>query len=953
MTLLWLCLLLAALGRQARAVDDLSSPFIVDSWGVEEGLPDSEAISVIQGKDGYLWIGTLHGLVRFDGNQFTVFNQMNTPALSSDRIVFLFEDSRTDLWIGTESSGLEMMKDGAIRNFSAETSGPEHMVTYAQEDSTGNILFFAAGGLFYYHNGQMDFHPGTASPQLFSLAQHILVPSRSGGYWRLFNDRVEKMNGTRVVRNFGAFPWGDTIANVKAAIEDDQGNLIVGTSDAGIFWLQNNGDWKQVSTRQGLSSDTVLSLCLGREGNLWVGTDGGGLNRVKRKTFKTPAALAFRDAQSLSADADGGFWTAFNAAGITHWNENGTYADYGIGQASNAWTILVTRQQQVWAGTRFEGLFRLQDNQFVPVSGEHPLGPQIFALFEDHTGRLWVGAQNGLGCWNGQTWTNYSTRNGLSGNTVRAITEDTQSNLWFGTENNGLDLFKDGKFTAYRTAQNNLPGDGVSCLYADNDGGLWVGTFGHGLARFKDGNWKTLSTRSGLASDYISYIFDDAGYLWIGSNAGLMRIRKQALDDFADGKTNSIFCRTYGKADGLPTRECSIGSQPAACRTIDGTLWFPTIKGVASLKPSELKPNLQPPTVMIESVLVDGRQKKANRLASAWPSSVTVAPGGDQSKVQLEIHYTALDFSEPKLVRFKYQLEGYQSDWTEAGNERVARYPKLPPGHYRFRVMAYNEDGVPNRNSGSFEVIVLPQFWQTLWFRAGAVIFVLLLVGGIVRYISTQKLHRQLQAHQQREALERERARIARDLHDQLGANLTQVALLGEMAEADKHEPQEIESHAQQISQTARETTRSLDEIVWAINPANDTLEGLTNYAFKYAHEFLELAGVRCRVDAPSQLPPASIPPEVRHNVFLAFKEAVNNVVKHAQAAEARIRLRLEPGNFILEIADNGRGVADLNARQNRSGLRNMRKRLEDIGGRFEIAPADGGGTMVRLTVPI
>ena len=228
--------------------------------------------------------------------------------------------------------------------------------------------------------------------------------------------------------------------------------------------------------------------------------------------------------------------------------------------------------------------------------------------------------------------------------------------------------------------------------------------------------------------------------------------------------------------------------------------------------------------------------------------------------------------------------------------------------------------------------------------------------GGraVVRYLSTQKLRRQLQLHEHQEALERERSRIARDLHDQLGANLTQVALLGEMAEADKDSPGEVASHAQQNSQTARETTRSLDEIVWAANPSNDSLEGLINYACKYAQEYLALAGVRYRAEVPAQLPAVAIPPEVRHNVFLAFKEAVNNIVKHAQASEAWIRLRLEPDRFILSIEDNGRGPQGLEApaARTRNGLRNMRKRLNDIHGEFAIGPGPGGGTAVRLTVP-
>jgi signal transduction histidine kinase len=250
-------------------------------------------------------------------------------------------------------------------------------------------------------------------------------------------------------------------------------------------------------------------------------------------------------------------------------------------------------------------------------------------------------------------------------------------------------------------------------------------------------------------------------------------------------------------------------------------------------------------------------------------------------------------------------------------------------------------------------VVVQPQFWQTGWFRAAAIVFILGMVAAIVRYLSTQKLHRQLQSLQHREALEHERARIARDLHDQLGANLTQVALLGEMAEADKDAPAEVESHAQQISLTARETTRSLDEIVWAVNPANDTLDGLVNYAGKYAQEYLALAGLRCRADLPAQLPAISIPPEVRHNVFLAFKETVHNVVKHAQATEARIRLRLEPGQFILEIEDNGRGTGNQPAPQNRNGLRNMKKRMEDIHGEFSISSGANGGTIVQLKIPI
>jgi signal transduction histidine kinase len=281
------------------------------------------------------------------------------------------------------------------------------------------------------------------------------------------------------------------------------------------------------------------------------------------------------------------------------------------------------------------------------------------------------------------------------------------------------------------------------------------------------------------------------------------------------------------------------------------------------------------------------------------------------------------------------------------------RAADLPPGIFVFRVTACNEDGVWNETGAALAITVEPPFWRKPSFLVSAALVLLGSLAGIIYLISTAKLKRQLRVAQQKELIEHERARIARDLHDQLGANLTQVTLLGELAEVDKHLPGEVEQHAQQICETARETTRSLDEIVWAVNPSNDTLEGLANYACKYAQDYFALAGVSYRAELPPQLPPLPIAPEVRHNIFLAFKEAVNNVVKHARATEARVKLQLEPEQFILSVADNGRGLGDISEKKLRNGLRNMRKRLDEVRGEFEITPGANGGTVVRLKVPI
>jgi ligand-binding sensor domain-containing protein/signal transduction histidine kinase len=939
--LLLLGFLFAAISAVAAPAAD--SPFIVDSWSAEDGLPDNEANSVIQTRDGYLWIGTFHGLARFDGSQFTVFDEMdtNTRALKSDQITFLYEDSQTNLWIGTQSSGLAVIQNGKIRSFEAETekAGP---VRCASENS-GNILFLSANGIAAYHDGQMVFHPNYYSPQLFFLAAHMMIPSRDGSVWRLLDGAVRKFKDNRLEKNFGPYPWKAPVSDV---CEDDAGNLIVGTLGDGVFWFDARGSYQHISTTNGLSSDLVLSLCSDNQGNLWVGTDGGGLNRIKRKMFSSPENFHPWAVQSVSEDAVGGFWAAITSAGAAYWQNNITKV-FQVGQSCEAWTVLVDHRQRVWVGCLQGGLFLFQTNHFLPVFGARILGPDILALFESHDGQLWAGGRNGLGRWDGQRWKLFTTRDGLSDNVVCAMAEDHAGNLWIGTENGGLCFFNGEKFTSYQASENGLPGNDISCLYMDSAGVLWVGTSGHGLARFENGKWKSFSTHNGLASNSIGYIIgDDQGNLWIGSNAGLMFIPKKSLVELSAG-SDSFFCRVYGRADGLPTRECSSGSQPAAIRTRNGELLFPTIRGLVSINPSQLKPNLTPPQVLIESVRVDGEEQK-NPLDLTWNPAITIPPGGEQ----LEIHYTALNFSAPQAVRFEYWLEGHEKGWIDVGNARVARYTHLPPGHYRFYVKARNEDGTWDQTGAVLEVDALPQYWQTNTFRIAVILCLLGATAGMVRYFYTQKLHRQEQLLKQQAALEGERARIARDLHDQLGANLTQVALLGEMAEADKHLPDEVEAHTRQISQTARETTRSLDEIVWAVNPSNDTLEGLANYVCKYAQEYLALADLPCRVDVPADLPAAPIPPEVRHNVFLAFKEAVHNVIKHAQAGEVWIRLRMEAKQFVLQVEDNGRGLGKQEV-QNRNGLRNMKKRMSDIGGDFSISPGAKGGTLVQLTVPL
>jgi ligand-binding sensor domain-containing protein/signal transduction histidine kinase len=955
----------------------------VRPWETDEGLPQSTVTSMVQTRDGYLWLGTFNGLARFDGIRFRVFDESNTQGLKDSRIVYVFEDSAANLWIGTETAGTVMMKQGRITApVELSVGGIERRLVATAEDAEGAVwLYLANGDLWRYHRERFTRHelparepsqprtiiketngplwiatsvrqfavgsPGDSGSLELPVQEELpagslllLVPSRRSGYWRLANFNIQKWE-TNHFKTVAEYRWLGS--QPSAACEDLEGNLVIGTLRHGIFIVTPAGEITSLSTANNLSRDGISSVMVDREGTLWVGTDGGGLNRVKRRPFEPLEAVWDWTVWSVTEDPEGGLWIASNGYGIGYWQSNSFQVVPGLVNAYVK-SVFADRRGRVWAGT-LGGLHIFRNGRFELVPFPEANRSVVRAIHQDRRDRMWFGTGNGLLCFESNKWERFTARDGLSSEDITAITDDASGEIWIGTRRGGLNRLRDGKIAALPQA-GNVQAD-ISGLYEDKEGVLWVATFGAGLGRFHNGKWTHYTRRDGLASDKLSYLTEDGeGNLWIGSIHGVLRIPKKALNDFAAGPIQSIPCRTYGKTDGLPSHECTAGSQPGPCRDRDGKLWFPTIRGLASIDPKRLKPNMIPPLVTIDSIWVDD-EPLTNGFAADTPRTVILRPRQERLRIQ----YSSLNLGAPDRARFRHRLEGDEKDWTETSDTWVPY--KLAPGEYRFQVTACNEDGVWNRAGSTLAVIVQPPFWRTWWFYGATAGGLLALVGGIVHYLSTQKLQRQLVLLKQKEALEKERARIARDIHDQVGASLTQVALLGELVETDKDLPDEVEAHAKQISQTARDTTHSLDEIVWTVNPSNDTLEGLVNYICKHAQDFLRVAGLRYRLEVPEQLPPMPMTPEVRHNVFLASKEAVTNIVRHAKATAAWIRLRLDSSSFTVEIEDNGCGIADPDAPTVRNGLRNMRKRMDDIGGTFSIGRGKEGGALVRLTVPI
>jgi len=557
----------------------------------------------------------------------------------------------------------------------------------------------------------------------------------------------------------------------------------------------------------------------------------------------------------------------------------------------------------------------------------------------------------------------------------------------------GLGCVSNGAVKQYGL-RDGLGGRSVESLYAEPDGTLWVGTSDNGLTRFKNGRFSVITTTNGLPTRVINQIVDDgAGSLWLGSQAGILHASKVELNRCADGLAGKVRFLSYGKAEGLSSELCSGGFYPGACRSADGRLWFPTAKGLAIVDPGNATTNTAKPPVAISQVLVDGKPIEPRLLAVRSRNSGLPGEGVDGEEAQLmsgstnsavhlftsandrlrispgrhrfEFQYAGMSFVAPDKVAFRHRLEGLEHDWQDAGAQRVATYSYLPPGPYTFQVVACNNDNVWNENGASLAFLVEPFFWQTWWFQGVAMVCGAAAVGFGARWVTRRRLRHRLEQLERQRALERERARIARDIHDDLGASLTRITLLSQSVRSDVEGQPQTAAEVDQIYGTARELTRAMDEIVWAVNPTHDTLDSLVTYLGRYAQNFLSTAGIRCRLDVPVNLPAWALTSEVRHNVFLAMKEALHNVVKHAGATEVRVLLEVQSRGFVLLVADNGRGFdwravnshntspADVARIYGGNGLSNMLKRLEEIGGRCEWETAPGEGTRVKLVVTV
>jgi len=722
----------------------LITQYVHDIWTVQNGLPQNSVLAIAQTPDGYLWFGTENGLARFDGVRFVTFDKRNTPALKTDEITALLVDHHGNLWIGSQGGGLILFSQGAFKSVTNQFELASDSVSALFEDDVGNLWIGTDGsGLIRIHNNRAQTYThkdGLADNTVFSLcgdrragiwiATHGGVSHWDGAHFtsKTSRDGIPSDDIRSVYVDRAGIVWigtnhsglarldgngiktyttkdGLSDNGIWSILEDSAGSLWLGTGGGGIDRFRA-GEFARFTSKQGFAGDEVLAIYEDREGSLWIGSPGGGLNRLRNGTFSTLGALEGLSSDiimSVYQDREGALWVGTSSDGVNRLKDGKikvfTSRD---GLADNQiFSITEDGHGDHWFGTR-HGLTRLSNGKFTRYAGKDMADVVLRCSYTDRKGELWLGTRNGLSHFNGHTFTTYTTKDGLSNNNVSVIAEDHRDGtLWIGTSN-GLNHFDNGRFRAY-TKRDGLSNDVVWAISSDADGTLWLGTNGGGLNRLRDGVFTSFTTRVGLFDDVILQILDDGlGNLWCSSNRGVFRVTKSQLDAFAARRIRQISSRPFGNHDGMRSAECNGGFQPAGVRLLDGELAFPTMLGVAFANPDRLPKNSLPPPVLVEQTIIDDHSFSVRQ-------SIKAPPG----KGQLEFQYTALSFIAPESVHFKYMLEGFDKDWVAAGSRRIAYYTNIPPGDYRFRVIASNADGTWSAHEAAVSIVLAKHFYQT------------------------------------------------------------------------------------------------------------------------------------------------------------------------------------------------------------------------------------------------
>lgn len=982
-----LVIVFSALATFFLHAENEQSKWFYRAWQTEDGLPDNSVSTISQSPDGYLWIGTNGGVIRFNGSEFHPLPLRENANLPSQQVHAMLMDRAGRLWLGMERGPLVRIEKDSSHLFNASDGLPDKRVGNICEDLQGRIWANYSGGVVRIEGdkitrftkkhripvgqhssvvcdtdgqlwmasnrwlGRLD-EKGHHRFRKFKSAPLRIAPSRQSGLWVVDESALLFLKGEGKNTHIVDLP---AETSVNTIFEDRLGAVWIGTQKNGLLRVFEK-HLEKIPT----SHPWITCIQEDQEGNIWTGTKGGGLNLIRTRTaslIDQSVGLPFSSVRSISCDSRGQTW-ATSLDGQLGYKESGKWQLFtDLPDGVFCQCLSSDASGTIWIGTKKHGVFKLKNKELTSIKGLST--GFVRSILAAKNGDLWVSVSYPNHIHRIRNDEVFIFEKPIDFSAIRAITESSDGTIWLGSSNGHL-LRIDGDQLIDESAIDGPQNLSIRTLHSTPDGSLWIGYAGFGLGHLKDGGYRRFTTDNGLHDDYISQIkHDDDDRLWILANRGLFKVSLKHLL----AESSYLYCQFYGRNNALPSIQPSRDFAPSSTRHQTGKLYFSTHQGLLEVAPDHPGDISLPPPVVLEEITLNNKPvalfKNRSMLTespdivdlSAPAPQLTLPPDHDN----LVISFAALNLTTPENTVIRYRLQPLDNKWRVIDNQNSVTFPRLPAGNYQFEVIASNSSGIWSKNGPSLDLIVKPFYWETWWFKMGIGIITALIAGGFV-FLGLRRKHQiQLQKIAAREALEHERSRIARDIHDDLGATLTRITLLSESP------PQTADQNTQHAFEKIRSTTRelmsSMDGVVWAINPEHDTFDDLANYLSSYAQEFLSVAEISCRLTFPLELPERRLSAQLRHNLLLAFKEALNNIVKYAEATS--VRITLDPGNgfFVLKIQDDGTGIdpdapSDPNRPNAGKGMANMEARMLDIGGSCHFESSPEQGTTVEFNVP-
>jgi signal transduction histidine kinase/ligand-binding sensor domain-containing protein len=917
-----LILLLLALVSSAAEVQ-AQAGVLVRVWQSQDGLPGNVVRSLVQASDGYLWVATAEGVARFDGFEFESIEPEEN--LRRNRFAFsrLFASSGGRVWAATYQGGLFRSSKGRLCRILDDIKSPTPpVVTQLIEGSDGTI--------FFKRGSEISEIAASGLVSLVEPSQELMANFEA--------DLKKQMTGGRVANAAGELVLNDRFGRVwKGGGSGGSGGLTVAGDGESAIPVE----LPQIGLFYGINE-----LLEDKEGNVWIASHVNGLIRVRQARvdrIDTNQGQRERAVSALIEDHAGDWWIANIRGGVNRWQpeQSGHSEHFNLSYQRAAAALFEDRALRLWAATRDGSVFCLSEGVFKPQFSATQVPSKVRSITQDADGTLWFGGSKGLISYTGETVRRMGKADGVGDLDFTILQPFPGGGILAGTSA-GVMLLGDARGFHTIASPEILQHQWVSGILSISATETWVSTLGGGLYLWDGQQWYRFDAKDGLPDSRLTCVLDDGkGYIWMGSLGGIIRAERKELLAHLRAPNAAVQWLRLDHTDGLPSRECVGGFQPAGWRAKDGLLWFPTGSGIARVRPSLVSPSGVPPPVYLKRVTANGV------LHADGTGLVQTDPG----RARLEFHFVGLSLSAPEKITYRARLAGLDDSWREFGTQRVASFEAVPPGKYTFEVMAVNGDGLSSLIPARIKVVIDPHFWESEWFYLSVGALVLSTAMGTGWLAARMRMKTRIQALKVQHAREGERSRIARDLHDDLGASLTEISILAALA-AEDAEKSPLKIPLDQLSLKAKQVVGNLDEIVWAVNPREDTLHSLIDYLAAFAREFLDIARIPLRLDIIRNIPELPLATTQRHSVFLAAREALNNIVKHAGATEVTLRFTLTEELLEIRIVDNGCGFEPDEALAG-NGVGNLKQRMQEAGGDCRIETYRARGTTVFLTLPL